>query len=421
MFFRKKEEELVAQPINYWEELSFIIVPYIDEDVSKEAIEKRFKKNNMKIIGFAESSEDKPGRIVYKYDNNTYEINFFEEEFELQEIYLYQIKDFTKEDIDKIKQCKKAITLCLEMGENIKMQYKMQLKVAYSLLDNCYGILDESAEKFIHPKRVEMIVNSKYLPSSTELYSIQVISDDQNNIWLHTHGLNRYGIADFEILNSNEENYHFHYNTMTTLAETLINIGPNDDNKYMLGYISERIPLIITLLPWTEGLKYYKGINLGGIEDRKDEHNTNYDIIFTYDGDKSYDDNVVSKLDIYDGYWEEDPIFFLSTEETERMSEVARERFNYVKKYFSQDEKNVIVKIGIKTDLEDSDDYEHMWFELKKINEDNTIEVELLSEPYNVKNIKKGDIKTYNIDQITDWLLYLEGTKYAPDTVYLLD
>lgn len=423
MFFRKKQEELEleAQPLHYWEELSFIIVPYIDDDISKDTIVKRLANNNIKVIGFAESCEEKPGRIVFEYENDSYEINFFEDNFELPQLYSYQKRGFTEVELNNLKRCKKAITICLEMTENFKKEYKMQLKIACSILDSFYGVLDESAEKLLHPKYVEMLASSDSLPGSKDLYNIQVISADDGSLWLHTHGLNRYGITDFEILNSNNENYTYHYNLMTTLADILINSGKSESNKYILGYISQDIPLAVTVLPWTEGLKYYKGIDLGGIADRKNEHNTNYGIVFTYDGDKSYDENRVSKLEIYDGCWDEDPIFFLSTIETNRMREVAIEEFDYVKKYFSKEDNNVIIKIGLKTDKEETDNYEFMWFELLEINDDNTFKAKLISEPYDIKSIKQGYIDTYNIDQITDWIIYLGEERYTPDKVYLLD
>ena len=102
MFFKKKKknEEMVEQPLNYWEELSFVIVPYKDDTVDKDTLIKRLKKHNINVVGFAESSNEKPGRIVYKYNGKSYEINYFEEEFQLPDLYEYQAKIFSKDELE---------------------------------------------------------------------------------------------------------------------------------------------------------------------------------------------------------------------------------------------------------------------------------------------------------------------------------
>jgi uncharacterized protein YegJ (DUF2314 family) len=421
MFFKKKKknEEMVEQPLNYWEELSFVIVPYIDDNIDKETIIDRLKKHNINVVGFAESSKEKPGRIVYKYNGNSYEINYFEEEFNLPDLYEYQARQFTKEELEELKKCNKAITFCLEMTDNFEMEYKMQLKIACSILDKTYAIIDESSETIMHPKKANWLANSKSLLSSKSLYSIHAVSDN-GKIWLHTHGLNRFGIPDLEVLNSNEDNYGCHQTLITTLADTLIHKGLREDNKYFIGFISDEIPLHVSLLSWADALnKYYTDIDLGGPLDRQEEHNSNYKVIFTYAGDESLENGILSKMEIYDGAWSEERLFFLSNEETKRMREVAQENFEYLKKYFVPEEENALVKIGFKTDS--SDDYEHMWLQLLKFNEDGTFDAELMSEPYEVSSMKKGDIGTYNKEQLTDWLLYVDEESYIPDDVYKLD
>lgn len=423
MFFnkKKKEEELIEQPLNYWEELSFVIVPYIDDKVDRETIIERLKKHKIHVTGFAECSSEKPGRIVYKYNNASYEINYFEEEFSLPDLYEYQTKVFSKDEYEDLKKCTKAITLCAEFTENFEMEYKMQLKIACSILDKTYALLDESSETIIHPKKAKMMANSKSLISSKNLFSVQAVTDN-GKVWLHTHGLNRFGVPDLEVINSNEDNYSYHHSLLLALSDVLLRRGLNEDNKYFVGYVSEEIPLYVTLLSWTEALnKYYPGIDLGGVLDRKDEHNTNYKVIFTYDGEENLDNNIISKLEIYDGAWDDERLFFLTTEETSRMKEVAIENFDYVKKFFNKEEKNVIIKIGFKVDSEENGDFEHMWFELLEINDDDTFKAKLTSVPYSISSMKKGDIGTYSKEDITDWLLCIEGVSYTPDDVYKLD
>ena len=63
------------------------------------------------------------------------------------------------------------------------------------MIPNQIGVLDESAEKMLPAKWVTMSANSKILPSSKSLFSIQVVINEDKRIWLHTHGLCRCGIT----------------------------------------------------------------------------------------------------------------------------------------------------------------------------------------------------------------------------------
>ena len=101
------------------------------------------------------------------------------------------------------------------------------------------------------------------------------------------------------------------------------------------------------------------------------------------------------------------------------MREVAQENIGYVNKYFNKEEQNVMVKVGYSTD--DGKDNEHLWFILLNINEDGTMEAELDSEPYYITSMKKGDKYTFSVNQITDWMIVVDGVSYIPDEVYRLD
>lgn len=421
MIFKKimQEETLKQKSLNYWEESSYMLVPVIDNELSKDTILNRLSKiDNLNVKGFAEPSDDKPGRVVFSYNDNSYDFNYYVDTFSVPDLYLNENSGFTESEILEIKKCKNAIVIFMDYTENFKLEYKVQLTIAYNIVDKLYCIVDESSEKIMHPNYVKMIINSKYLPNDDSLYTVQAIVDN-DNIWLHTHGLLRCGITELEILNSNRKMYYDHYNVISTLATHLIDDGINEENKYNIGFLSDGTPLIVTLKIWTEALKIYEGIDLGGVEDRKVEHNTDRSVIFVYQNEDDIENNNFNKIEVLDSKWGEDPVFFITTKETLRMKNVAQERFDYVKKAFNDKADKIIIKIGVKTD-DDSDNYEHMWFKLLDISDDN-IKVELLSSPYNVSYLHVGDITTYKISDITDWRIYTKDADITPDNVYLLD
>ena len=422
MFFKSKKEEIIEyeeKPIQYWEEDSYFIIPYKGEELTKDKIiENLSKLDSFKIIGFAEPSYNKPGRIVFNYNNKDYEISYMLNDFKFPEPFFYQMKNFTDEEIINIKSCDKQITLFMEIKDNIKEKYQMEIIIGTNIVDKIYGILDESAEKAIPPKLAYMLAKSKTLPGADDMYSIQAIVDNENNkIWLHTHGLLRYGIPELEILESNLENYNSHYNVISSLADTLINKGIKEDNKYFIGCVNGEIPLTVTLIPWVNALKEYEGIDLGGPQDRMVEHNSKYSVIFTYENNEEVEKDNYSKINIFDGMWDEEPVFLFTSEETKRMSSLAQEKFYLVKKYFNE-KNNILIKVGVKTD---NNSQEHMWFELLELNDDDTFKAKLISNPYDVSSMKEGDICEYSVKDITDWIIYVDDTGYSPDRSYLID
>ena len=292
----------------------------------------------------------------------------------------------------------------------------MQLLIGYNILPIVYGVLDESAEKLLHSSQVKMIIESQFLPSDDTLYSIQVISDD-NKVWMHTHGLTRYGLPELEILDSNINVYKEQYNIITTLANHLLDKGLSDDNNYLIALLEGDIPLIVTLEPWNTALLEYDGIDLGGPLDREYEHNTKSMVIFTYQNDNDFNNKKHSKISIYDSIIMNDPLFLISNEETDRMSKVAKERFKYVIDAFENKNNSILVKIGVK--CKDEDDFEHVWFELEEVLDNNKFKAKLINKPYNIA-LNEGECYEYSIDDVTDWIIYMEDNVINPDNVFLI-
>ena len=423
MFFKKKQDEqeieYIEQPLHYWEEESYLVIPYKDEELTKELIVERINSlGNISIQGFAEPSDTKPGRVVFTYEKIDYEVGYYIDNFSLPSNSFYNANnEFNEKEILDISNCNKAITLFMSFTDNYRKEYQMELLLASKIVNKLRVVLDESAEKILHPKYVTMIANSKSLPLSEDLYTIQAIVD-KDEVWLHTHGLLRFGIPELEILNSNRVVYNNHYNIISTLVTHLMDKGINEDNQYIIGFINENDLLVVSLLPWTEGLKYYNNKDMGGIKDRENEHNSKTSIIFTYANEEDIESNKISKLEMYDNKWGMEPIYFITSEETDRMSLLARERFEYVSEASKQVENSIIIKIGIDTD---NGEKEHMWFELIDILDNNMLKLKLISEPFNVSGMHEGDICEYSVSDITDWIIYTKNSSIGPDKVYLLD
>lgn len=419
MIFKKK---LAEKPLNYWEEKSYMMgIPKTDnEEVFKKGLERLSNNKDFKI---KETNYDINSVVTLKviYEKEEYEVGLFWGGVSIPESYLYRSFLFKEEEKKALLNAKRSITVFMKFGKHVKKAYHLQLKIMLTLIPDLIGIVDESAERVLPAKWVNMAANSKVLPSANDLFSVQIVTGKNESTWLHTHGLCRCGLTEFEILDSNKKNAGQHYNLINTYAMYLIDKkGPFNPiyNGAYIGKLINNNPIVVTSVPWTYGLNEYKKLKLGGPKDRENGHNTKTSIIFLYTSEEEEKNHILNKVSIYDELWSENPIFFFSDQETERMKQLAIERFSYVKEAFKNKENTILLKIGLP--LKKKGDFEHIWFELLEI-KGKKLKAKLTQEPYNVPNIHTGDIAWYTIDDITDWIIYTKEVAINPSNAYLLE
>ncbi len=415
------KKSLQEQPLNYWEEQSVILGIFPKEDLSfTDGIYERVAKiKGIDIIYTKPIEITKPGVIKFTFDKETYEMEINIIKFSLPDTYINKAMKFKEEEINNIKNTDKALLTTMKYKKDSQKEYQLQLKILTKMIPNLIGIIDESAEKLLPLKWVEMTTKSNIVESPNSLYTIHAVYEN-NEVWLHTHGLNRCGLTELEILDSNKENYNNHYNLISSYANYLIcnkETNPRNKSAY-IGVLINREPILATCISWTEALKYYKKIKLGNKEDRKESHNTYSSVIFVYKNEKDEKHKKISKINIYDSLLGNNPIFFISNKETKRMRLAAQERFNFVIENYKNKKTKVLLKIGLPVEKKYGS-FEHIWFELLEI-ENDKIKGELTQEPYNVKDIKEGYIGWYKIGDITDWIIIINDQSITPNNVYLL-
>ena len=70
----------------------------------------------------------------------------------------------------------------------------------------------------------------------------------------------------------------------------------------------------------------------------------------------------VSPISVYNNLWEDNPLFFISNDETKIRTIIAKERFNYVKQLSKDKNNDIIIKIALPVD--GGKNYEHIYFRL---------------------------------------------------------
>jgi len=414
------------RPENTWEkELSFMVVlPKNEADIDDlERLAQRLQETDLELVG----REDIPpenglmlrvasGELQYRVHLDTISVEIPE---------MYRIQHFFRDiDIEEIQRQKKGLVVEMLFDEHILESFHTQLKIISGLLPDCLAALDQSSEKVLSGKWIQLAAKSNVPPSPRYIFTVQAVAGDTDEVWLHSHGMNRCGLPELEILNSTKDMFNDHYNIIEIMAKRLIESGepPKEKEPMYLAMVTDGIPLIATVVNWKEAIRKYPASILGGASDRKENHNANTDAIFCYPSPKAVRKKQYCEVNVYDEYLSQNPIYMLTTQETERMRRLAAERLEYMLKMFGRKNIKVLVKVGLETDeafQEQGNGAEHIWFDLKEKQED-TFLAELTQEPYYIKDLHEGALMTFPYSQITDWIIFTPDGRVTPDDVYLL-
>lgn len=421
-FGKKYKKELKVAPLYYWEEQSYMLaVPrHMNEEVLSEA-EERIKSIPGVELRSIQSNDTPAVRFVVAYDGEEYAGGMYVGDFGLSGILQKQEFYFSNEEWDELKKADKAVTIFLKFNNDAKKSFHLQLKLIVAMVPDLLGVMDESAERMLCARWVKMAASSNVTPGSKDLFTVQAIGGKDDGVWLHTHGLCRCGLTELEIVDSDAQNYRNHSDVINTFGSMLLdkkdNVEPRK-SSFFLGYLSNNQPIVTTYVPWNEALDEYPKLKLGGEADRVDAHNSQTSIVFLYTSEENEKNQKLTKVTAYDKLWGDNPLFFFSNEETQRMRSLARERFNLVKDAL-QNGNHVLIKIGLKQDSGDPDELEHIWFELNEFDGER-FRATLTQEPYNVSNIHTGDERWFTIEDVTDWMIYTKEYAVSPDLAYLL-
>lgn len=420
----QKGEILKEQEPEYWEETSYfrILPKKVKLDPTDKIVERIKSTGDVELVDFQPYTAGEIGSIIVSYKGDVYEAGYFVDDFHFSDSYNLRTYFFSDDELSAIRIADTAVVLFMNFGSDRKDSYHLQLKLAVALVPDMIAIIDESAERVVNARWVNLAAQSQVPPGPSSLFTVQAVCDNKNNVWLHTHGLTRCGVYELEILGSDTEHCNDHYNLLSSFASRLLD-NEEDEIKpgsgLLLGLFEEKLPIVATHISWTKGIKEYERSILGGIEDRKEGHNTHTALIFLYSSEEDEKKGIYHKVNECDELLANNPLFFLSNTETQRMSDLARERFGIVK-YMAQKGAPIIIKAGLKTDSgEQEDEREHIWFELMEI-DGSKIKGKLTQEPYDISKLHAGDEVWFTEEEITDWRIYLEDYPIDPDTAYLL-
>lgn len=375
-----------------------------------------------------------------EYLSEIYKINISEssvEDLRLEEFGLANM--INEDDFNTALSQTKYLNVAVNFNKKALDSFHFQLKVLNAIIPEASLVIDFMSFRLLSGRWLNLTAASKIPPSPDYLYALHAVYDEkeeQTQYWFHTHGLLRCGLIELEILNTSTGAQQMH-DLVNHVVKRFLFDPSKEHEKFTAGF--DGLDLNLTWIRWEEALKDFPSAILGGIHDREGDtnpHNEPSGVLFAIE-----DGNLISP-EIYASTLSNNPILFVSTEETFRMSQLAKERYLYFlcilrkhteksKKTFFQkifEKKDTqqnhwcfIIKLGLVVDDANNDtEREHLWFNVISANE-KTVEGKLLNQPYWIASLKQGDVRSYPIDILTDWIIYdPDGNQYTPDSIYQL-
>lgn len=350
----------------------------------------------------------------------------YPEDFHMPEMFRQQ-HFFRDIDMEELISKEAGLLVEMEFGEDFGKSYHLQLRILNTIFPDAIGVIDYSAEKVLSGVWVALAAKSNITPAPRYLFTVQAVSGEEDDVWLHTHGLNRCGLMEVEVIGSKKETCQDHFHILEATAVRLIDEpwSFSEDDAINVAYLSNGMPLMVTWVPWQDAVKNVSEDTLGGINDRKEEngHAGYTGAIYMYLTPEDMENGQYSHIDEVDDLLCDNPMIMITNKETERMKMQAIERIDYLKRAVNEGCDAALIKVGLHVDEEHrtkTNEFEHIWFELNELGKD-TFMATLTQEPYYVAGLHEGAVMEIPYTDITDWIIFTEGGRIVPDEVYLME
>ncbi|MBO4990547.1 MAG: DUF4026 domain-containing protein [Firmicutes bacterium] len=389
--------------------------------------------------------EEKNGGLKLKvtYRKEDYNVSLLPVDFAAPQLYRTE-HFFSDREIKAIERAKKGLSVTVEFGADALTSYHLQLKIIHTLLPRTLAVFDDSAEKILSGRWVRLAAESAVVPERRYLYSIQAISDEGGAVWLHSHGLNRCGLSELEILDSHQETYRSHYSIAEAMADRMLELEEplQEGEPLYLTQLTDELHLVTTYLRWDRAVPLYGETVLGGTADRGEGHDGNTAVIFAYPTQEDFEHGKVAKIGVYDKVLKGRPVYLTDEAETKQRKALAQERLYMIREAYADPENKILLELALpvtRADEEAQDDgkawdgeetrseertTEELWFELIQIlpepEEDGAAFLARLDQqPKFAQGVARDDMGEYRWNQITHWLICTPHHRLTANDAYL--
>lgn len=291
-----------------------------------------------------------------------------------------------------------------------------QLTLALALGgEDAPALWDESSLRLWPATSARRMVASKAGLGVHELASIHAVGAESDRVWIHTHGLARAGVPDLDALLVPRSAQDPVGELLHATASLLLEHGtPAPGAPFPVGEGME-----VVLLRVEDALSRVPPDAPGGGASRDEEHREGTRLIVAPAEARRGGSPSLEPL----AERARKGPFFRSSEATERMRLLARERWGEFVRLFHQ-HRGVpgfvfLVKLAYEPDRarerQEELAREHLWFQVRAI-EDDRIEAVLESSPLDIAALKKGESKKHDLERLSEWLVVTPEGRLRPDS-----
>ncbi len=335
----------------------------------------------------------------------------------------YMKMDLSDEECEHALSREYAIMASVVYSNFAIEEYQMHLKILALLSPQSDMVIDLQSFSIRSGSWLRHTLNFALPPSLSYLFTVHSVYDDdkdEHEYWFHTHGLNRLGLPEIEIMGVNDDEIAYGLsNLISAVAKFVIENGvPEElfDGKIQLAY---DIPT--KMLLFTEAQEHFDK-DILGMSDRDDDsdmHSVDSVVIVPLQNGE------IVKFESYEDKLGDNAIFALSNFETMLMKEAARTTVGHFLDVFEQYKNNSDFNFIIKLQYFDlkTNDSEHLWFEVHDFSkEELTFDATLMNIPYYNIGLSEGERGDYDLSRLTDWSIHIEDYKYNYNSanIYML-
>ena len=320
-----------------------------------------------------------------------------------------------------------------------------QAQILNTLAPEAVVVLDASARTERSPRWLREAAAAATPPEPTALYAIHVVpegprrtTDDwwhvvncicavgvlkepppdlKERIWLHTHGLQRCGLPEIEVLAVPREAVDAMGQLIATAATRSLGEGiPSPAEPFTLPE-----GLDVVWLPWEEAVRRAPRGVPGAREYRDDEHGAPSAVLFTPPG------RVLRRYRSPVGYAprvDGSPVALHWTPTAECMVRHAWQSFDlfraFQQSFGARGQWAFFVELGYDPGGPGGPRTEHLWFEVNTLAED-TVDATLLGSPESVEYLTAGQRNTHSLQRLAQWAISCPHGRFGPDSVGQLE
>lgn len=391
-------------------------VPDNDMDVdSPELVYDRIRacdEFELKTISFDDRNQCP--MVTITYDNTDYVVDINIEPLNIRPDFIICFP-LSQKSIKRLKQAKLAITTSMTFEDSLK-SYHFQIKLIHCILPNKAAVIDLNTERILSPEWVSFAAGLPVSPGPNYLFSINVVPQ-KNSVWIHTHGLNRCGFIELEILDVPLNKVDLYASVLNIAANRALsdNNLSSEGQPFEITKFDDSESFEIAWKPFKTALKDYSSDIPGANETRTKEHNFMNAAIYYYDHSSS----DLVKLTELENIELDRAYIKLSDAETDRMCTLAQGTIPALKKACSLEHAKALVKIKLAAADDTGVNNEHIWATVDKITDD-SVYCSLIQNSLYAQDISENDKIKTDLRNITDWAVTINNNRVTPDCAFLI-